>query len=87
MSYLSLATIKTNMLSLCFYNLCRWDELNIYFTMVSANALKNALDAGTWFDTNIIYQWLKVLKVPYPDVHFYDPVFVQVRVIRILNIL
>ena len=74
MSYLPLATIKPNMLSLSFYILCRQDELDIYCMMVLANALKNALNFGTWFDTNIMYWWFEVLKVWYPDVYFYDPI-------------
>ena len=35
--------------------------------------MKKALDAGTWFDTNIMYWWFEVLKDRYPDVYFYDP--------------
>ena len=41
--------------------------------MVSAGALKKALDAGTWFDKNIMYWWFEVLKDRYLDVYFYDP--------------
>lgn len=61
------------MLSWGFIDLYRWDELKIYCAMVSAEALKKALDEQTWFDTNIMYWWFEMLKEQYPDVHFYNP--------------